>query len=270
MLLRTLAVVVIVAVPTLPSTACNAQAPVSTAQMPRHESRAPSEYGYEVVASYPHDRAAFTQGLLVRGDAFYESTGRNGTSSLREVDPKTGTVRRRVDVPREFFAEGLAELDGKLYQLTWQHHRGFVYDLQSFEKLGEFAYEGEGWGLTTDGKSLVMSDGSNVIRFLDPKTFAVTRTISVVHEGEPVTNLNELEIVEGELYANIWMTDDIVRIDPATGKILGWIDLSGLLPPDPHANVLNGIAYDSTHKRLFVTGKLWPTLFEIRIVPRSR
>jgi glutamine cyclotransferase len=228
---------------------------------------APTEYTYEVVARHPHDRDAFTQGLVYRNGKLFESTGLRGRSSLREVDLETGAVLRRVDVEPPHFAEGLAELGGRLYQLTWQSRLGFVYDATSFAPTGEFPYEGEGWGLTDDGRSLVMSDGTSVIRFLDPATFAVRRTITVTDEGVPVTNLNELEYIRGEIYANVWHTDTILRIHPRTGQVTGVIDMAGLLPPDgTPVDVLNGIAYDADGGRIFVTGKLWPALFEVRFV----
>lgn len=226
-------------------------------------------YTYQVVNSYPHDSAAFTQGLLIQDGVLYESTGLNGKSSLRKDDLKTGRVLKKLDVPADYFAEGLADFKGKLYQLTWQAQKGFIYDPNTFKKLGEFAYTGEGWGLTHDGTSLILSDGSNQIRFIDPTTFKVTRTINVVDSGgHPQTQLNELEYIKGEIYANIWQTDYIVRIDPKTGHLLGWIDLSGLLTGPTHDNpdaVLNGIAYDAAADKLYVTGKLWPKLFEIRL-----
>ncbi|MBO0725314.1 MAG: glutaminyl-peptide cyclotransferase [Blastocatellia bacterium] len=225
-------------------------------------------YTYEVVNAYPHDDRAFTQGLVFYQGVFYESTGLNGSSSLRRVELETGKVLKKIDVPTQFFAEGLALLNGRLYQLTWQTQRGFVYDLDSFNKLREFNYAGEGWGLTRDARSLIMSDGSSRIRFIDPDTFEVQRMITVQDGGRNVTQLNELEYIKGEIYANIWMQDRIARIDPQSGKVNSWIDLSGLLPPqarhDPQA-VLNGIAYDEASDRLFVTGKLWPKLFEIKL-----
>lgn len=230
----------------------------------------PIEYTYEVVASWPHDRGAFTQGLVYNDHGtLYESTGLNGRSSLREVDLQSGAVRRRVDVAEPYFAEGLTELDGRLYQLTWQHQRGFVYDAATFARTREFSYTGEGWGLTDDGHSLIMSDGTNAIRFLDPETFAVRRTIRVLRDGQPLRNINELEYIDGQIYANIWLTDYIARIDPASGFLTGWIDMRGLLPPDGgNADVLNGIAWDAASGRIFVTGKLWPRLFEVRFVPK--
>ena len=231
---------------------------------------APVKYGYEIVHIYPHDRAAFTQGLVFINGKLYEGTGQEGQSSLREVDLQTGNVLKKVDVPEPYFGEGIALLNNKIYQLTWQHQVGFIYNADTFEQVGKFNYSGEGWGLTTDGHSLVLSDGSNRIRFLDPDSFHVTKTIAVVDGNLPVNELNELEYVNGEIYANIWHDNRIVTIDPQTGRITGWIDLTGLLPPgdvqDEEA-VLNGIAYDEAGKRLFVTGKLWPRLFEIKLKP---
>lgn len=229
-------------------------------------------YTYEVVNTFPHDPEAYTQGLVYYEGVLYESTGQYGASSLRRVELQTGRVLQRVAVPREYFAEGLALFQGRLFQLTWQAQKGFIYDLQSFRQTGEFRYTGEGWGLTHDGESLIMSDGSQQIRFLDPATFQVRRIISVNDQGRPIQRLNELEYIRGEIYANIWQTDRIVRIDPATGRILGWIDLTGLLPAQDRrreVDVLNGIAYDEANDRLFVTGKLWPKLFEIRLRRRD-
>ena len=228
--------------------------------------------GYRVVRTYPHDSQAYTQGLLYEGGYLYESTGLNGRSTLRMVDLESGRVLQRADVPPQYFAEGLASWGSTLIQLTWQSHIAFVYDRFSFRLLRTFSYTGEGWGLTEDSKNLIVSDGTATLRFFDPGTFREVRHIVVKDYGSPVTQLNELEYVHGEIYANVWHTDRIARISPATGKVLGWIDLSGLLSPgqvsDPEA-VLNGIAYDATHDRLFVTGKLWPKLFEIKIVPEA-
>ncbi len=240
---------------------------VGRADGPRSAEPPPTS-SYEVVASYPHDPAAFTQGLVWHEGGLYESTGLYGESSLRQVDLVTGEVLRSVAVPAEHFAEGLAILDGRAIQLTWRSQIGFVYDLQRFGRQGQFAYEGEGWGLTHDGRSLIMSDGTHRIRFLDPATFATTRCIGVYDGARPLANLNELEYVRGEIWANVWQTERIVRIDPASGAILGWVDLSGLLPAGertPSVDVLNGIAYDAAADRLFVTGKYWPRLFEIRL-----
>lgn len=252
------------------ATGDSAAAPVAATAQAQTPAAAPvPTYGYEVVATFPHDPAAFTQGLIYLRGILIESTGLNGRSSLRKVDLESGRVRQQIDLSGEYFAEGMTELGGRLYQLTWQNHVGFVYDLQTFEKQGEFNYTGEGWGLTTDGTSLILSDGSNEIRFLDPATFKVTRTIRVLdHSGQPLARLNELEFVRGEIYANIWQTPYVARIDPATGRLTGVIDFTGLLPPEdrtPTTDVLNGLAYDAVHDRLFVTGKNWPKLFEVRL-----
>lgn len=225
-------------------------------------------YTYEVVNSWPHDTQAFTQGLVFYRDALYESTGHYGASTLRKVELRTGKVAQKAGVDARYFAEGMTIFREKIYQLTWMGHKGFIYDLKSFHTEGEFAYEGEGWGLTHDGQSLIMSDGTNRIRFLDPQTFKVIRTISVDDHGQPLMELNELEYIKGEIYANVWKTDRIVRLDPQSGRILGWIDLTGLLAPEERhdeEDVLNGIAYDEQDDRLFVTGKRWPKLFEIRL-----
>jgi glutamine cyclotransferase len=225
---------------------------------------------YEVVQAYPHDPGSFTQGLIFEEGIFYESAGLYGESSLRKVALETGEVLQQVDLPGMYFAEGLTSWDDTLIQLTWQEHVGFVYDKESFAQVGTFEVATEGWGLTQDGERLIMSDGTATLFFLDPETFAVLDTVTVTDQGQEIVNLNELEWVDGEVFANIWQTDDIVRIDPKTGEVLGWIDLSGLLPPEersPETNVLNGIAFDPEANRLFVTGKLWPRLYEIRLVP---
>ena len=227
-------------------------------------------YGYEIVAIYAHDPKAFTQGLVWDNGVLYESTGLKGQSSLRRVDLKTGKVTQRRAVSSRYFAEGLALFNNQLIQLTWQEKTGFVYDRRTFRQLRTFRYETEGWGLTHDGMQLIMSDGTSVLRFLDPKTFTITRQITVTDNGQPVTRLNELEYVKGEIFANIWQTDLVAHIDPATGHVVGWIDLSGLLTSVERekTDVLNGIAYDAKGDRLFITGKLWPKLFEIKLVPR--
>jgi glutaminyl-peptide cyclotransferase len=241
---------------------------------------APAEvinYTYQVVNTFPHDPRAFTQGLLFHDGKLLESTGWYGQSSLREVNLATGTVLRKWDVPSQYFAEGLTLLDGKLYQLTWKEGKAFVYDLNAdpkgFRKAGEFTYTGEGWGLATDGHWLIMSDGTSTLRFLNPATFAVDHKIQVFKDGLPQERLNELEYVQGQIYANIWQTDWVARIDPVTGKVAGMIDFSFLLPAAdripppgiPPSDVLNGIAYDPAGDRLFVTGKNWPKLFEVRL-----
>jgi glutamine cyclotransferase len=227
---------------------------------------------YQIVHVYPHDPQAFTQGLIYADGHLYESTGRNGRSTLRMEDLETGRVLQSLPLPTKYFGEGLTEWGSTLIQLTWLDHIAFVYDRFSFRQLRTLSYEGEGWGLTQDGKDLILSDGSATLRFLDPQTSREVRHVVVKDHGSPVTELNELEFVHGQIYANVWHTDRIVRISPTTGKVLGSIDLSGLLPAnessDPEA-VLNGIAWDAAHDRLFVTGKLWPKLFEIKIVPES-
>jgi glutaminyl-peptide cyclotransferase len=237
---------------------CNS-APPPNAPVPK--------YGYQIVNIYPHDSNAFTQGLIIHDGKLLESTGQEGTSSLRHVELETGKILKKVDVPIPYFAEGLTVLNGKVYQLTWQHELGFIYDLQTLEKVGQFNYQGEGWGLTTDGQSLILSDGTSRLRFIDPSSFRVTRTINVT-DKTPVNELNELEFIKGEIYANIWHDQRIAVIDPQTGRVKAWIDLTGLIPenelPDPEA-VLNGIAYDQANDKLFVTGKLWPRLFEIKV-----
>lgn len=230
-------------------------------------------YDYEIVHAWPHDRTAFTQGLVFHKGILIEGTGLHGRSTVRKVDLETGRVRQSVSLATEFFGEGLAVLGDKIYQLTWQNEKGFVYDLRTLAKEREFSYTGEGWGLTTDGSSLILSDGSHELRFLDPETFAVQRTISVRDlAGKPLKHLNELEFVRGEIYANVWQTPYVVRIDPADGRLLGVIDFRGLLSPAdrrPDTDVMNGIAYDAAGDRLFVTGKNWPKLFEVRLKPRA-
>jgi len=226
-------------------------------------------FGYRVVNAYPHDADAYTQGLIYHDGFLYESTGRNGQSTLRKVVLETGQVVQRRALGQEYFAEGLTDWGPRLLQLTWQSHVGFVYDLTSFQLQQSFPLAGEGWGLTHDEKALILSDGSNRLRFLDPDSFREIKHIAVSDAGTPVKDLNELEYVRGQIYANVWHTDRIAIIAPDTGNVSGWIDLSGLMSAgyrlDAEA-VLNGIAYDPARNRLFVTGKLWPRLFEIEIV----
>jgi len=220
----------------------------------------------DVIRSFPHDTSAYTQGLIWHGGFLYESTGRTGFSTLRQVQLDSGKVLRKIDVPAPVFAEGLALFGGRLYQLTWQDQVGFVYELDTFRRVGTFNYEGEGWGLTTDGHALILSDGSSQLRFLDPTGYQVLRTVSVKDGSEFVNDLNELEWVKGEVWANVWHTNRIARIDPQSGQVKGWVDLTGVMAPQPNPEAVpNGIAYDAEHDRLFVTGKLWPTLFEIRV-----
>jgi glutaminyl-peptide cyclotransferase len=226
-------------------------------------------YGYRVAATYPHDRDAFTQGLVYEDDVLYEGTGLNGRSDIRRVELETGTVLQERDLEAQYFGEGITVLGDKLYQLTWQSQVGFVYDKTSFEVLREFQYPTEGWGLADDGARLMMSDGTARIRFLDPETLQETGFIDVHDGATPITQLNELEYIQGSLYANIWQTDRIAEISPDTGEVTAWLDLTGLLPVadrTPPVDVLNGIAYDAGRDRFFVTGKLWPRLFEIDLI----
>lgn len=225
---------------------------------------------FRVVQAYPHDQQAFTQGLIYTDGHLYESTGLEGHSSLRMEELETGCILKLQNVPARYFAEGLAPWGNTLIQLTWQSHTALVYDRSTFRLLRTFHYLGEGWGLTQDGKNLIMSDGTATLRYFDPGTFREVRSLVVKDRGSPVTQLNELEFVHGQIYANIWHSDRIARISPQTGKVVGWIDLSGLLPESQrstHEAVLNGIAYDPEHDRLFVTGKLWPKIFEIKVIP---
>lgn len=228
-------------------------------------------YGHRVVTTYPHDPKAFTQGLLYRDGALYESTGLYGESSLRRVELETGKVLQRIQVPKQYFAEGLALVGDALVQLSWQEHTGLVYDGRTFEQRRTFTYKTEGWGIDYDEQGgLVMSDGSDQLFFLDPKTFAVVRTLPVRDAGRPVRNLNELEWIEGEIWANVWMTDRLVRINPSTGIVASWVNLDTLWPRaerPPTADVLNGIAYDRDRRRIFVTGKNWPRLYHIAVTP---
>lgn len=230
-------------------------------------------YGYRVVRVYPHDPNAFTQGLIYLGGLLYESTGLQGRSSLRMVDLQTGAVQRRLNLPSQLFGEGLTNWQDTLVQLTWTAQTGYVYDLRTFRLLKTFHYEGEGWGLTQDGTHLIMSNGSSSLRFLDPITFEVAKTVTVSDRGAEVRNLNELEYIHGRVYANIWQTDRIAIISPNDGRVDAWIDLTGLRPITTSGDtdaVLNGIAFDSIHDRLFVTGKLWPSVFQIQLVAKNR
>jgi glutamine cyclotransferase len=224
---------------------------------------------YTVIRAYPHDREAFTQGLVYLGNGeLIEGTGLNGRSSLRRMRLETGEVLQRYDLSSEYFGEGVAVLGERVYQLTWRSGVGFVYDLDTFALQRTFNYPTEGWGLTHDGQRLIMSDGTDALYFLDPATLAATGSLRVRDGEAPVTQLNELEYVNGWVYANVWQTDRVAKIDPATGRVAAWLDLSGLLSAEDRAqpvDVLNGLAYDAATERLFVTGKLWPKLFEIRL-----
>lgn len=229
----------------------------------------PPVYGYRVINRYSHDPQAFTQGLIYDDGLLLEGTGRYGASSLREVVLETGEVLRQQPLEEIYFGEGITLFDGEIIQLTWQSGTGFIYDRETFDRLSSFSYPTQGWGITHDGEKLIMSDGSATLYFWDPQTLAETGRVTVTANGEPVVRLNELEYINGEVFANIWQTDMIARISPETGEVLGWIDLSGLLDEEQaaSADVLNGIAYDATGDRLFVTGKYWPLLFEIELVP---
>ncbi len=226
----------------------------------------------KLVRTYPHDPHAFTQGLEYYRGYLYESSGIAGQSTLRKVVLESGQVIQKVSVPPEYFGEGLTIFHDKIYQLTWLSKKGFIYDLRTFRQVGEFPYDSEGWGLTHDDKSLIMSDGTNKIRYIDPVSFAVTRTIELYAEGQGVVNLNELEYVKGEILANIWHSTRIARVDPRSGQVVAWIDLSSIVAKEPHREeeVLNGIAYVKSADRLFVTGKNWSKLFEIKLEENPR
>lgn len=227
-------------------------------------------YDYEVVASYPHDPDAFTQGLQFVDGKLYEGTGLLGLSSLRRVDLETGEVEQQIDLADQYFGEGITVIDDRIYQLTWQSNVAFLYSRDDFELLEEFSYPTEGWGLTFDGEALIMSDGSPILYRRDPESFEEVGRIEVRDGNDPVNMLNELEYIDGAVWANIWQTDKIVIVDPESGEVTAWVDLSGLLPNEVQADadVLNGIAYDEENDRILVTGKFWPTLFEIELVPR--
>jgi len=226
-------------------------------------------YTYKVVNTYPHDRSAFTEGLVFEDGVLYEGTGLHGYSTLRRVRLETGEILQIRELPPQYFGEGLTIYGNKIIQLTWQSHIGLVYDKYSFKLLQEFSYPDEGWGITYDGRHLIMSDGTSTLHFLDPETFEEISQIKVSANDIPVTRINELEYIQGEIYANIWQTERIARIDPLTGQVIGWIDLKGILSPEDDSetvDVLNGIAYDAKNDRLFVTGKFWPKLFEIELM----
>ena len=230
-------------------------------------------YTYRIINTYPHDRNAFTQGLIFENGFLYEGTGRYKHSTLRRVELETGNVVQLYEMPERYFGEGITIYEDRIIQLTWQAKEGFVYDKESFKLLRTFDYPTEGWGITHDGKQLIMSDGTATLYLLDPETFIETGRIQVSDADGPVSRLNELEYINGEIYANIWQSDRVARISPRTGEVVGWIDLQGLLSSEDKAeavDVLNGIAYDAVGERLFVTGKLWPKLFEIAIVASEK
>lgn len=227
-------------------------------------------YRYKIVETYPHDRRAFTQGLVFEDGVLYESAGLYGDSTLRKVELESGEILQIHNLEDDFFGEGITIYDSRIIQLTWKSKLGFVYDKVSFEPLREFGYSTEGWGITHNGEQLIMSDGTSTLYFLNSETFKETARIEVRDEGKPINMLNELEYVKGRIYANIWPTEEIVIIAPESGRVVGRVDMKGLLSQqerDRSINVLNGIAYDAVNDRLFVTGKLWPKLFEIKLVP---
>jgi glutamine cyclotransferase len=233
--------------------------------------QSPALYTYQVVHTYPHDRAAFTQGLIYIDGFLWEGTGQNGQSAVRKVKLETGQVLEHRPIANQFFGEGITNWGRTLVQLTWQSGLGFVYDRASLEIKQQFRYQGEGWGITQDGKRFIMSDGTAYLRVWEPSTFREIGRIPVTDRGRLVEHLNELEFIKGEIYANIWQSDRIARISPETGRVLGWIDMTGLLTAAERAgtDVLNGIAYDAPRDRLFVTGKLWPRLFHIRLIKKQ-
>jgi glutaminyl-peptide cyclotransferase len=233
---------------------------------PKQVSSSPLNQTYSVVREYPHDTEAFTQGLVFVDGFLYEGTGLEGHSSLRLVDLETGAVLKKVNLPDEYFGEGIAVVDNRIIQLTWQSNIGFVYDKVSLKLIGNFSYPTEGWGLTYNGNHLIMSDGTSNLYFLDPETFERVGQVIVLDGTNPVTRLNELEYIKGYIYANIWLKEKIAIINPQTGQIEAWIDLTGL--ESTIINQANGIAYDQLNDRLFVTGKNWPKLYEIKIVPK--
>lgn len=231
----------------------------------------PTFYDYRIVNAFPHDASAFTQGLFIDNGVLYETTGQYGASGLRKTQLETGQTLKSVSLSDRLFGEGAVVWDGHVVMLTWRSGKGFVFDQQTFERKRNFTYDGEGWGLTHDGAQLIMSDGTDELRFLDPETLEDSGRLSVTFRGKPLPNLNELEWIKGEIFANVWQSDAVVRINPATGAVVGVIDLRGLLSDDEReagADVLNGVAYDAETDRLFVTGKYWPTLFEIELVEK--
>ena len=254
-----------------PEAAVHAAAPQAAAKAAKPAASPVTEYGYKVVKSYAHDRRSFTQGFEFRAGVIYESTGREGMSWIRRWKLDTGEVLQQVDLSPEFFGEGITVLNERITQLTYKTEVGFVYDQASFKQLRKFNYPGEGWGLTNDGQRIFMSDGSAQIRTWDANTLKETGRITVRDGAKEVEALNELEYIRGEIWANIWLTDKIVRFSPKDGRVTGWIDLAGILTPAERtgADVLNGIAFDSIGDRIFVTGKLWPKVFEIKLVPKT-
>jgi glutamine cyclotransferase len=230
-------------------------------------------YGYRILAEYPHDQNAFTQGLFYREGSLYESTGLRGRSSIREVKLTTGEVLKQHDLPYRYFGEGIVDWKDRLIVVTWQSGKGFIFQIDDFREISTFGYKGEGWGLTRNRSHIIMSDGSNRLRFIDPETFDEADSLEVSLRGQSIGNLNELEWIDGNVFANVWRSNYILQIDPATGQVIGLVDLTGLLPKTDkipgHTDVLNGIAYDAETGRIFVTGKHWPKLYEIELVART-
>ena len=235
-------------------------------QMPT-DSGSPTHYTYQIMKTYPHDTTAFTEGLVFNDGVLYESTGLYNSSSLRQVNLENGVVQDEVLLPNQYFGEGLTVVNGSLVQLTWREKTGFIYNKETFGLLGNFSYSSEGWGLTFNGSDLIMSDGTSKLTFLDPVTFQMVGQVNVYDGNTPVTNINELEYVNGDVYANVWLQQNIAIINPQTGMVKGWIDLTGIYQSNNADDVLNGIAYDSQTDRLFITGKNWPNLYQITIAP---
>ncbi len=258
------------AVTTIPSAAL---AIVLAALLSCHSALAATPvYGYQVVAKYPHSTQSFTEGFFYLDGTFYEGTGEKGRSQLLAYDPPSGRITQHRELSPDYFGEGVVDFGPNIYEWTWQTHTGFIYDRFSFRLLRQFTYSGEGWGMTHNAKQIITSDGTPILRFRDPATFKELRHIEVKDAGKPVEQLNELEWVKGEIYANVWHSERIARISPQDGHVLGWIDLTGILPDNQRVNeesVLNGIAYDAQHDRLFVTGKQWPTIFEIKLTGKK-
>jgi len=235
------------------------------------QNSAPKRYGYKVEQVLPHDENAYTQGLFIHNGFLYQSTGQRGSSYLQKIDYKQGRILQSVALPPQYFGEGACEHQGRIYQLTWEERTCFVYDAATMKQIGTLSYQGEGWGLTSDGTRLIMSNGTSTLYFRDPETFVVLGTITVMNGNRPVELLNELEYIEGEIWANVYTTDEIVRIDPATGKVTGIIDLRGILARQfqtPRTEVLNGIAYDAENKHIYVTGKYWAKMYRISLVAK--
>lgn len=227
--------------------------------------------GYRVVAKFPHSEESYTEGFFYLDGLFYEGTGLKGRSAVMAIDPATGNVLQRAELPAQYFGEGIVDWGSNLYEWTWESHVCFVYDRFSLRIVKQFGYTGEGWGMTRTAREIITSDGTSTLRFRDPATFKETRHVVVKDGAEAIDQLNELEYIKGEIYANVWHSDRIARISPRDGHVIGWIDLSGILPEDEKINgesVLNGIAYDAQHDRIFVTGKQWPAVFEIKVVSR--